>query len=105
MGRPQRCIDIPAAIGDQTDQQIMHAEIDRDLLVTAPGDEGGDGVDIGHIAVHRHTGGHADDVGFSHPLHVMTVGEARLHVVQQARAEVGADKHHPIIARPIRGSC
>jgi hypothetical protein len=47
MRRPERRIDQAAAIAEQAHRQLVQAEIDRDLLVAAPRDEGRDRVDVG----------------------------------------------------------
>jgi len=97
MGRPERRVDQTAAIGDQPHREIVHAQIDRDLLVAAPGDEGRDRVDVWQITVERHAGGHADDILLGDAFHVIAVGVFGLHAGEQAGAEIGADEDDLVV--------
>jgi hypothetical protein len=86
VSRPERGVDKTAAIPDQPDWQIVQAEIDRDLLVTAPGYERRDSVDVGDKPFHRHTSGHADHMSLADPLHEGAPGHFGLHPLGQVRA-------------------
>ena len=98
ISKPERRIDVAAAIADQPHRQIMQAKIDRDLLVAAARDEGRDRVDVGQKAFHREAGRHADHVRLGDALHEPALGHLPAHAVEQAGAEVRADEDHALVA-------
>src|SRR3990167_9713344 len=87
-------IDQAPAVADETHIQVMQANVNRDLLETAPGKERRYRVHVDDLSFECHACGHADDVLFLYPLHEEAIRHFFFEFLQDASAEIGADKDY-----------
>src|SRR5713226_7202647 len=98
MSRAERRVYQPAAISDETNRQIVQTEIERDLLITTPGDERRDCMDKRDVPFHRKTRCHPNHVGFAHTFHEGAARHLACHPGRDVGAQVGSEVENVRVA-------
>ena len=66
----------------------MQTKIEYDLLIAAPAEEGGDGIDIRYKTFHGKARGHAHHMLFGNALHEPPVWHVMLHVFKNSGGQI-----------------
>ena len=97
MGAAKRRVGGAAATADQSNRLVVHAEVDRNLLVATTGQERRNCVDVRDLSAHGESRRHPDDVPFVDPLHQVAIGKLLGEGLEIAIGDVRANEDHALV--------